>query len=182
MKKNNDYFGMLTSAARLNEEIFKNITENRQSGDKKLLFRALQGEIFDSLLDEFIAPFERGDILSLARLLERIFSCVCALEAFGRNKESDALLKKLEPILRLMTSFSEMISLLKSFKTPKKLINSLKEHKRAVENTLIGLKREMITQKEPTVFLHEFYSCEEALLEALLFADVETERIIINNN
>ena len=175
MKKNNDYFGMLTSAARLNEEIFKNITENRQSGDKKLLFRALQGEIFDSLLDEFIAPFERGDILSLARLLERIFSCVCALEAFGRHKESDALLKKLEPILRLMTSFSEMISLLKSFKT-------LKEHKRAVENTLIGLKREMITQKEPTVFLHEFYSCEEALLEALVFADVETERIIINNN
>lgn len=182
MKKNNDYFGMLTSAARLNEEIFKNITENRQSGDKKLLFRALQGEIFDSLLDEFIAPFERGDILSLARLLERIFSCVCALEAFGRHKESGMLLKKLEPILRLMTSFSEMISLLKSFKTPKKLINSLKEHKRAVENTLIGLKREMIMQKEPTFFLHEFYSCEEALLEALLFADVETERIIINNN
>ena len=37
-------------------------------------------------------------------------------------------------------------------------------------------------KKEPTVFLHEFYSCEEALLEALFFADVATERIIINNN
>lgn len=182
MKKNNDYFGMLTSAARLNEEILKNITENKQCGEKKLVFRALQGEIFDSILSEFIAPLERADILTLARHFERVFSCVCAFESFLCYDERVELCERLYPLLRLMTSFSETVSLLKSFKTPKKLISSVKEHKRAVENALIGINREMTAKKEQTVFLHEFYSRETALLNALFCADVEIERIIINNN
>lgn len=172
---------MLTSAARLNEEILKNITENRQCGEKKLVFRALQGEIFDSVLSEFIAPLERADILTLARHCELVFLCVCAFEALYCDERVE-LCEKLHPLLRLMTSFSETVSLLKSFKTPKKLISSVKEHKRAVENALIGINREMMANKEQTVFLHEFYSRETALLNALFCADVEIERIIINNN
>lgn len=187
MKKSNDYFEMLKSIALLNEGILKNITNKKSSGSEKLDFHTKQSELYEKLLDEFIAPIEREDIFILSRCLEDIFNELCSLEILAYYKNIADFREQLFPFESLFRDCTGAFAELKEYKSPKHLLKTVREHKRSINTNSIGCKRMAYSMmnrgnRRDFSYENEVYTLLLNILNSLYRADTEIERIIINNN
>ncbi len=178
LKKNNDYFEMLKTEARLNCDIFSNILSNKQNAVNRLDFKTEASSLASKLADEFVPPIERTDIYLLSASLEAVFvalnSLECVFKPFGEKCEYLTVLSE------IFGGNFEAFSQLNRFKAPKKLFEITALNKRQIETMLAGIKRSSCI----CVSLGEamFFQAVSELLLSLLKSDFEIERVIINNN
>lgn len=174
MSKAYDYFKTLKKLSLINTEILKNILANNPINALKIEFLSLQDEIYNELVNEFIAPIERVDIFTLAKRLEEEFISICSFGLFKSQKNALAFNCK-DEILALCNENNLIFDELKSFKNYKKLIKLTKE------NRLKAIK--LINLFESTLEIDfKISNAIAKLLRVIYFIDTEIEKIVINNN
>jgi uncharacterized protein Yka (UPF0111/DUF47 family) len=149
---------MLKKLSSLNYEMFCKILNNQSISKEKIDFNSLQEEIYNNLLSEFISPIEREDIFILQKRLEEEFLEICS---FSLLKSKDKNFS--EEICSLLKDNVIVISELKNFKTPKKLLKLIRENKNYAKNIL------SIREKSE-------------IIKSIYKIDIEIERIILSNN
>jgi uncharacterized protein Yka (UPF0111/DUF47 family) len=149
---------MLKNLSSLNYEMFCKILNNQSISKEKIDFNSLQEEIYNNLLSEFISPIEREDIFILQKRLEEEFLEICSFSLL-KSKEKNFS----EEICSLLKDNVIVISELKNFKTPKKLLKLIRENKNYAKNIL------SIREKSE-------------IIKSIYKIDIEIERIILSNN
>jgi uncharacterized protein Yka (UPF0111/DUF47 family) len=149
---------MLKDLSSLNYEMFCKILNNQSISKEKVDFNSLQEEIYNNLLSEFISPIEREDIFILQKRLEEEFLEICSFSLL-KSKEKNFS----EEICSLLKDNVIVISELKNFKTPKKLLKLIRENKNYAKNIL------SIREKSE-------------IIKSIYKIDIEIERIILSNN
>jgi uncharacterized protein Yka (UPF0111/DUF47 family) len=149
---------MLKKLSSLNYEMFCKILNNQSISKEKVDFNSLQEEIYNNLLSEFISPIEREDIFILQKRLEEEFLEICSFSLL-KSKEKNFS----EEICSLLKDNVIVISELKNFKTPKKLLKLIRENKNYAKNIL------SIREKSE-------------IIKSIYKIDIEIERIILSNN
>jgi uncharacterized protein Yka (UPF0111/DUF47 family) len=149
---------MLKKLSSLNYEMFCKILNNQSISKEKIDFNSLQEEIYNNLLSEFISPIEREDIFILQKRLEEEFLEICSFSLL-KSKEKNFS----EEICSLLKDNVIVISELKNFKTPKKLLKLIRENKNYAKNIL------SIREKSE-------------IIKSIYKIDIEIERIILSNN
>jgi uncharacterized protein Yka (UPF0111/DUF47 family) len=149
---------MLKKLSSLNYEMFCKILNNQSISKEKIDFNSLQEEIYNNLLSEFISPIEREDIFILQKRLEEEFLEICSFSLL-KSKEKNFS----EEICSLLKDNVIVISELKNFKTPKKLLKLIRENKNYAKNIL------SIREKSE-------------IIKSIYEIDIEIERIILSNN
>jgi hypothetical protein len=138
--------------------MFCKILNNQSISKEKVDFNSLQEEIYNNLLCEFISPIEREDIFILQKRLEDEFLEICSFSLL-KSKEKNFS----EEICSLLKDNVIVISELKNFKTPKKLLKLIRENKNYAKNIL------SIREKSE-------------IIKSIYKIDIEIERIILSNN
>ena len=149
---------MLKNLSSLNYEMFCKSIKNQPISKEKIDFNSLQEEIYEKLLSEFISPIEREDIFILQKRLEEEFLEICSFSLL-KSKEKNFS----EEICSLLKDNVIVISELKNFKTPKKLLKLIRENKNYAKNIL------SIREKSE-------------IIKSIYKIDIEIERIILSNN
>lgn len=150
----------------LNYEMFCKILNNEPIGKLRIDFVALQEELFNKLLGEFIAPIEREDIFILQKRLEEEFIAICS---FSLLKSGEKIFLA-EDISCLLKENISIFSELRNFKTPKKLLKLVKQSKKSAIKLLTSEEYNSDKSKVLKVAEKIFSLC------------CEVERIILSNN
>ena len=162
---------MLKNLSSLNYEMFCKILNNQSISKEKVDFNSLQEEIYNNLLCEFISPIEREDIFILQKRLEDEFLEICSFSLLIKREKKIFVSEEVSVLLKeSVLVFSE----LKHFKTPKKLLQLLKENKKQTKKLLFSL-----TDYEGEI---KSFCVLKDLVEKIFSLYLEIERIILSNN
>lgn len=173
VKKNNDYFNMLTelvqyscNAAKLLNDIlqdFKNINiedKIKEMHEIEHIADIKKHEMLSKLEKEFITPIDRGDIIELSHQLDNVTDSIeevlVSMYMYNLTYMRDDIIEFSRLIVKIVTVLKDLVCEFKNFKKSNKItglldsINSLEEE--GDQLFIIGTKR-LFTQERDAIEL-----------------------------
>ena len=185
MKKSYDYFKTLKLLSELISVIYEKTFLKQDFSSDRIYFFAEKSEFLNNLQNEFITPFERGDIFLLAESLTEELNSIFALQEYLNliNVNDFIQLKDIQKSFKTQTL---IFSQLKNFKSNLKLfelcfdeIKNLNSDKKYIEKFII----EAIKCKgEQPLIKYTTYSVLLDLNRKIYKTILQIERILIDNS
>ena len=185
MKKSYDYFKTLKLLSESVSVIYKKTLLKQDYSSEKIIFSAEKSELINNLKNEFITPFERGDIFLLEEnITEELDSVLSFQDYYNLSVKIDSgIFLKAEKHLITQT---DIFSDLKNFKSNLKLfeqcsdeIKNLNSFKRKVEGLVI---EELKCKNEQSFVKYAMYSALLDLNKKAYKTILQIERILLENS
>ena len=184
MKKSYDYFETLKILSEIVSVIYEKSLLKQDFSTERIKFFAEKSELINNLLNEFIAPIERGDIFLLEESLTEELDSVFSLQEYLNlvNKKS------FEELSFFSVFFSQqnlIFSQLKNYKSNLKLfeqcsdeIKVLNKEKKKIENHIVEALK---CRTEQPLVKYSIYSASHDLNRKIYKTILDVEKILINN-
>lgn len=185
MKKSYDYFKTLKILSETVSVIYEKSLLKQDFSTERIRFFAEKTELINNLLNEFIAPIERGDIFLLEEsLTEELYSVFLFQEYVSLINQ-----KSFEDVSFFSAFFSEqnlIFSQLKNYKSNLKLfeqcsdeIKALNKEKKNIEKHIVNALKCRIEQP---LIEYSIYSALLDLNTRIHKTILNVEKILINNS
>ncbi len=186
MKKSYDYFKTFKI---LTEELFiiyKKTLVNEDCSSRKIAFFAEKSELLNNLQNEFITPFDRGDIFLLTEYLSSQLESVSDLKEYFSLAGSLQAYNELSVLSHSFETQASVFGRLRNFKGNLSLfeqcsdeVKKLNQNKKEIEKRILDA---VYCKGEQPLVKYVLYSKTLEINRKIYKTLVETERILINNS
>ena len=185
MKKSYDYFKTLKILSELISVIYEKTLLKQDYSSERISFFAEKSEFLNNLQNEFITPFERGDIFLLAESLTEELNSIFVLQEYlslinvnnlCQLKEIQKSFKKQNLIFLQLKSFKSNIKL---FELCSEEIKNINSDKKDIEKCIIEAIK---CKSEQPLIKYATYSVLLDLNQKIYKTILQIERILIDNS
>lgn len=186
MKKSYDYFKTLKILSESVSVIYEKILLKQDFSSNRIQFFAEKSELINNLQNEFITPFERGDIFLLEECITAELNSIFSLQEYLsliNNYRDFQVVKSIEKTLKnqiiIFSQVSNFKSNLKLFEQCSEEIKNLNSDKKNIEKHIIDALK---CKTEQPLVKYAIYSAFLDLNKKVYNTILEIERILINNS
>ena len=185
MKKSYDYFKTLKMLSESVSVIYEKTLSKQDFSSERIHYSAEKSELINNLKNEFITPFERGDIFLLQENITEELNLILFLQEylclinFNDFEEFKSIGKTLKAQNLLFSDFKNYKSNLRLFEQCSELIKHLNSEKRNIEKQIIDVLK---CKKEQPLIKYAVYSALLNLNRAVYKTVLQIERILLENS
>ncbi len=185
LKKSYDYFKTLKILSETVSVIYEKTLSKQDFSSDRFSFFTEKSELINNLQDEFITPFERGDIFLLEESLTEELTSIFTLNEylnlinykdFGELKSIEKILKAQNNIFSQLGNFKSNIKLFEQCSQEIKRINS---EKRNIEKRIVDALK---CKSEQPLIKYAVNSAFLDLNRKIYKTILQIERILLNNS